>query len=182
MTQAFEPLAGVRVVDWTEGVAGPYACQLLGDLGADVVKVERPAGDWGRTMGSDATGGGAHFRALNRNKRGICLDLREPEGKAVAWRLIERADVMVSSYRPGAAEKLGVGYETVAARCPALVYARLSAYGSDGPLARLPGSDTIVQAVSGLMAQIGEPDADPHRVGVPVVDFLAARDLAIGIV
>jgi len=178
----FEPLSGVRVLDWTEGVAGPYACQLLGDMGADVIKLERPEGDWGRTMGGGPAAGGHHYRALNRNKRGLCLDLHHAEALAVAWRLIERADVMVSSYRPGVAEKFGLGYEAVAAHAPALVYARLSAYGAEGPLAALPGSDTILQAVSGLMAQIGDSDADPHRIGVPVVDFVAARDLTVGIV
>ena len=175
------PLEGLRVLDWTEGVAGPYACQMLADLGADVVKVERPEGDWGRTMGGGPASGGAHFRALNRNKRAVCLDLHRPEGVALAWRLLERADVMVSSYRPGVAERLGLGYDAIAARTPNVICARVSAYGPDGPLARLPGSDTVLQAVSGLMAQVGEPDEDPHRIGVPVIDFVAARDLVVGV-
>jgi crotonobetainyl-CoA:carnitine CoA-transferase CaiB-like acyl-CoA transferase len=182
MGSTFEPLSGVMVLDWTEGVAGPYACQMLGDLGADVIKLERPEGDWGRTMGGGPAAGGHHYRALNRNKRGLCLDLHHTEALGVAWRLIGRADVMVSSYRPGVAEKFGLGYEAVAAHAPGLIYARLSAYGAEGPLAALPGSDTILQAVSGLMAQIGDSDADPHRIGVPVVDFVAARDLTVGIV
>jgi crotonobetainyl-CoA:carnitine CoA-transferase CaiB-like acyl-CoA transferase len=178
---AFEPLLGVRVLDWTEGVAGPYACQLMADLGADVVKVERPQGDWGRTMGGGPASGGAHFRALNRNKRAVCLDLRHTGAVEIAWRLIERSDVMVCSYRPGVAERLGVGAEAVAARAPGVVYARVSAYGQDGPLSALPGSDTVLQAMSGLMAQIGEPDEDPHRIGVPIIDFVAARDVVVGV-
>jgi crotonobetainyl-CoA:carnitine CoA-transferase CaiB-like acyl-CoA transferase len=177
----FRPLGGVTVLDWTEGVAGPYACQVLGDLGADVIKIERPQGDWGRSMGGGSPLGGHNFRALNRNRRNVCLDLRRDEARGVAWRLVEKAGVMVSSYRPGVVERLGFGYEDVHARASHLVYARISAYGASGPLARRPGSDTIMQAVSGLMSLIGEPEEDPQRVGVPVVDFLAGRDAVIGV-
>lgn len=178
---AFQPLHGVQVLDLTEGVAGPYACQVMADLGAGVIKVERPQGDWGRTSGSGPAAGGYHFRALNRNRRNLCLDLRRDRGLEVAWRLLDRAQVMVTSYRPGVMESLGLGYEEVRRRVPSLVYARISAYGPAGPLARRPGSDTILQAISGLMSQIGEPDGAPQRVGVPVVDYLAARDTVVGV-
>jgi crotonobetainyl-CoA:carnitine CoA-transferase CaiB-like acyl-CoA transferase len=179
----FLPLGGCRVLDWTEGVAGPYACQMLGDLGADVVKVERPQGDWGRGTGAGSGGdlGGADFKALNRNKRDLCLDLRQAAAREVAFRLAEGADVMVTSYRPGVMERLGLGYEAVHERAPRLVYARISAFGYSGPLAHRAGSDTVMQAVSGLMSLIGDPDGAPQRVGVPVIDFLAARDAVAGI-
>ena len=173
------PLDGIRVLDWAEGVAGPYSCQLMADLGADVVKVERPQGDWGRDSGPGD--GGHHFRAYNRNKRNLCLDLAHPGGREVAYRLIENADAMVTAFRPGVTERLGIGYEHGIERNPSLVYVRISAYGYDGPLSPRPGSDTILQAVSGLMSQIGEPDGDPQRVGVPVIDILAARDAVIGV-
>ncbi|HZV51374.1 MAG TPA: CoA transferase [Candidatus Dormibacteraeota bacterium] len=184
MSQArtgFRPLAGLRVLDWTEGVAGPYACQTLGDLGADVIKVERPQGDWARGVGTGPAQGGPDFRALNRNKRDLCLDLRHPEAVEVALRLAERSDVMVTSYRPGVTERLGIGWEAVHARAPRLIYARISGFGYGGPLQHRAGSDTILQAVSGLMSQVGDPDGEPQRVGIPVVDFVAARDAVTGV-
>jgi crotonobetainyl-CoA:carnitine CoA-transferase CaiB-like acyl-CoA transferase len=173
-------LDGVRVLDWAEGVAGPYACLLLADLGADVVKVERPTGDWARTSGPGHEGGGHHYRAFNRNKRNLCLDLGTSGSTDVARRLIESADVMVTAYRPGVTERLGIGYEQAAGWNPAVVYVRISGYGYRGPLSQRPASDTILQAVSGLMSQIGDPAGDPQRVGVPVIDYLAARDAVIG--
>lgn len=174
-------LDGFTVLDLTEGVAGPCACQMLGDMGAEVLKIERPQGDWGRQMGVGHPEGGPSFRALNRNKRNICIDLRQPRGTEVIWRLIGRADAMVTSYRPGAMEKLGLGYESVHLQAPQLIYARISAFGYKGVLAERPGSDTILQAVSGLMSQIGEPEGEPQRVGVPVIDVIAARDTVIGL-
>lgn len=179
---AFQPLAGLKVVEFTEGVAGPCVCQMLGDLGAHVIKVERPQGDWGRQTGEGGSAtGGPHFRAVNRNKRDICLDLRSPRGLAVAERLVDRADVMVTSYRPGVMERLGLGYAEVASRVPGMIYVRISAYGYEGPLAERPGSDTILQAVSGLMSQIGDPDGYPQRVGIPITDMVAARDAVVGV-
>lgn len=177
----FRPLDGVRVLDWTEGVAGPYACQVLGDLGADVVKIERPQGDWARGVGTGSAQGGPDFRALNRNKRDLCLDLRVPGAVEVALRLIEGADVMVTSYRPGVMERLGLGFADVHQRNRRLVYARISGFGYSGPMRHRAGSDTIVQAMSGLMSQIGDPEGEPQRVGVPVIDFVAARDAVAGV-
>ena len=176
------PLAGLLLLDVTEGVAGPATCQTLADLGADVIKIERPQGDWGRTMGAPAgSDGGPNFQSLNRDKRDLCLDLRRPRAVEVALRLAERADVMVTSYRPGVTERLGLGYAAVRARAPRLVYARISAFGYDAPLAGKPGSDTALQAVTGLMSQIGEPDGPPQRVGIPALDVVAARDASNGI-
>ncbi|WP_126424928.1 CaiB/BaiF CoA transferase family protein [Brevibacillus marinus] len=174
---AFQPLAGVKVIDWTEGVAGPYACQIMSDLGAEIIKVERPDGDWGRTMGI----GEAQFAALNRNKRSICLDLKQPESREIAWALLKHADIMVTSYRPGVMERLGLGFEQVHRDHPQLIYGRISAFGYHGKLASRPGSDTVLQAVSGFMSQIGDADGEPYRVGIPIIDLVAARDLVIGI-
>lgn len=173
-----KPLEGIKVIDWTEGVAGPYACQLLGDLGAEVIKVERPAGDWAREMGASR---GAHFKALNRNKRDICLDIKNPKSRDVVWALIEQADIIVTSYRPGVMERIGFGFNEVHKRKPTLIYGRISAYGYNGELAKLPGSDTVLQAVSGFMSQIGDAHSVPYRVGIPIIDLVAARDLMIGI-
>lgn len=175
---AFQPLNGVKVIDWTEGVAGPYASQILGDLGADVIKVERPQGDWGRNLG---TKGNAQFIALNRNKRALCLDIKQKEGLDIAWSLIEQADMMVTSYRPHVMERLGLGYQQVKKRNPNIIYGRISGYGYKGSLAKEPASDTVLQAVSGFMSQIGDPDREPYRVGIPIVDLVAARDLLVGL-
>lgn len=174
----FQPLSGVKVIDWTEGVAGPYASQILGDLGADVIKVERPQGDWGRTLG---TQGNAQFIALNRNKRALCLDIKQKEGLEIAWSLIEQADMLITSYRPNVMERLGLSFQQVKMRNPDIIYGRISGYGYNGSLAKEPGSDTVLQAVSGFMSQIGEPDGEPFRVGIPIVDLVAARDLLVGL-
>lgn len=165
------------MLDWTEGIAGPYACQVLGDLGADVVKIERPQGDWQRGGGR----GGSYFRAVNRNKRDLCLDLKSEGALDIAWRLIATADVMVTSYRPGVMERLGLGFESVHARFAHLVYARISAYGNAGPLSEQPGTDTVIQGMSGLMSRIGEPGSEPQRTGVAVVDFMTGRDVVLGV-
>lgn len=174
---SFQPLAGVKVIDWTEGVAGPYACQILGDLGAEIIKVERPDGDWGRTMGS----GEAQFVALNRNKRSICLNIKQPESREIAWALLKHSDILVTSYRPGVMERLGLGFEQVHRVHPRLIYGRISAFGYYGKLAHRAGSDTVLQALSGFMSQIGDADSEPYRVGIPIIDLVAARDLVIGI-
>ncbi|MFM1653011.1 CaiB/BaiF CoA transferase family protein [Brevibacillus sp. B_LB10_24] len=177
----FQPLIGLRVLDWTEGVAGPYACQILGDLGADVIKVERPAGDWGRALGTQINEMGTQYIALNRNKRNICLDVRKLDGLQIAKPLIKSADIMITSFRPGAMERLGLGYEQVREYHPQIIYGRVSGYGYEGALAQLPGVDTVVQAVSGFMSQIGESERVPFRVGFPILDHGAARDLLVGI-
>jgi crotonobetainyl-CoA:carnitine CoA-transferase CaiB-like acyl-CoA transferase len=168
-------LAGKRVVDMTEGVAGPYATSLLGDMGVDVIKVERPAGDWGRTVGpGERAGFGPHFAALNRNKRAVGLDLRRPGAQDVMRRLLERADVVVSNFRPGVMEDLELSYEECAAVNPGLVYCTISAFGQSGTHARRPGSDTVMQAVSGVMDVTGEAGGAPLRVSFTLIDMTAA--------
>jgi crotonobetainyl-CoA:carnitine CoA-transferase CaiB-like acyl-CoA transferase len=170
-------LSQVRVVDMTEGVAGPYAATLLGDMGADVVKVERREGDWQRSAGRGEPGrfGNPQFIALNRNKRDIGLDLGAAGGRAVAERLVARADVVISNYRTGVMEKLGFGYERCRMLRPDLVYCTISGFGQQGAYAQLPASDTVLQAMSGVMSVVGEPDGAPLRVGFPLIDMAAAN-------
>jgi len=176
-------LAGIRVVDMTEGVAGPYASTLLGDMGADVVKIERREGDWQRSSGRGEPGrvGNAQFIALNRNKRDIGVDLDTPGGRAIVERLVSKADVVVSNYRAGVMAKLGFGH----ARCedlrPGIIYCTISGFGQQGEYSRLPASDTILQAMSGVMSVVGEPDGAPLRVGFPLIDMTAANQAVQGV-
>jgi crotonobetainyl-CoA:carnitine CoA-transferase CaiB-like acyl-CoA transferase len=168
-------LDGVRVLDMSEGVAGPYAASMLGDLGADVIKVERPGGDWARTsgrpMGEEFS---SCFVAMNRNKRAIGLNLQEPSAADVVNRLITQSDVLISNFRPGVMERLGLGYERCTELNPRIVYCAVSAFGETGPNRTLRGSDTVMQAVSGLMEITGEPDGPPTRVSFPLIDAASA--------
>lgn len=176
------PLEGLRVLDFGQGVAGPYAGQLLGDNGADVIKVEPPRGDWARTMGAqDGTGLSGTFVAVNRNKRGLCLDLRKPEAVDIARRLALRADVLVESFRPGVMDRLGLGYDALRAANAKLVYCAVSGFGETGPNAELPAGDSIMQAYGGLMSIIGERDGGPLRVGNVVSDMLAGTNAFSGV-
>lgn len=161
----------------TEGVAGPYAAMVLADQGAKVIKVERPAGDWSRPADHFHVDGesNAQFIALNRNKRDIGLDVASPGGKRILERLVGKADVLLSNYRPGVMAKLGFDYERCRTLAPDLVYCTISGFGQDGPYAELPASDTIIQAMSGVMSLVGEPDGPPLRVGFPLVDMAAAN-------
>ena len=169
----FAPLAGTRVLDLTSSLAGPTATAILGALGADVVKVERPgAGDEARAWGPPFwEGGSVMFFAANAGKRSLALDLREPRGRDVLLALAERADVAVSSLRPGAADRLGVGADALRARNPRLVHATVGAFGRRGPLAGEPGYDPLMQAAAGIMSVTGEPDGAPVRVGASLVDI-----------
>ncbi len=170
-------LADVRVVDMTEGVAGPYAATLLGDMGADVIKVERKEGDWQRNAGQGEPGryGNPQFIALNRNKRDIGVDLNSDAGRSIVGSLVSKADVVISNYRAGVMAKLGFDYERCKALRADIVYCTISGFGQDGPNAQLPASDTILQAVSGVMSVVGEPDGAPLRVGFPLIDMTAAN-------
>lgn len=172
MTSALE---GVRVLDFTRQMAGPYGTMLLGDYGADVIKVESaPNGDGSRNTGVDRMGDQSSlFLTWNRNKRSICLDMRTPEGKDAVRRLARECDVLVENYRPGVADEIGIGYDALSEINPGLVYVSVSAFG-EGPLAPFPGTDPVVQAVSGVMSVTGEPDGGPLLVGVPVADFTGA--------
>jgi crotonobetainyl-CoA:carnitine CoA-transferase CaiB-like acyl-CoA transferase len=176
------PLEGLRVLDFGQGVAGPYAAQLLGDNGADVIKVEPPRGDWARTMGAqDGTGLSGTFVAVNRNKRGLCLDLRKPEAIDIARRLALRADVLVESFRPGVMDRLGLGCDALRAANPKLVYCAVTGFGETGPNVELPAGDSIMQAYGGLMSIIGERDGGPLRVGNVVSDMLAGANAFSGV-
>jgi formyl-CoA transferase len=175
-------LAGIRVLDCSRVIAGPYCAMLLADLGADVIKVERPErGDDVRDWRGRAGGGGmsAVFAAVNRNKRGIAVDLRHPEGARLVRALAARADVLVENFVPGVAERLGVGYAAVRAENPGIVYASVSGFGQTGPYARRPGYNTIAQGMGGLMGITGPAGGPPMRAGGSIAD-LAAAYLAFG--
>lgn len=161
------PLAGVRIVDLTELLPGPYATQLLVDLGAEVIKIERPGvGDNVRALSPGM------FASVNRGKRSLCLDLKHDEGRAVLRRLATRADVLVEGYRPGVVKRLGIDYDSLRLLNPRLIYASLTGYGQTGPLAQRPGHDVNYLAAAGIVALSGAPDGPPvHQIGAPVGDL-----------
>ncbi|HUP19996.1 MAG TPA: CaiB/BaiF CoA-transferase family protein [Gemmatimonadota bacterium] len=172
------PLIGARVIDLTHILAGPFATMLLADLGADVVKVERPDGGdetraWGPPWVEAAAGAAAYFVAVNRNKRSVAIDLRGDEGRAVLWRLVEGSDAVVSNFRPGVMDRLGFSRSTVVARSPRTVYAEINGYGAGGPAAGRPAYDVIVQGETGVMDLTGFPDGPPTRVGITLGDQVA---------
>ena len=176
-------LGPLRIVDFSRVLAGPLATMVLADLGAVVTKVERPdGGDDSRQWGPpfDEAGMATYFLSVNRNKDSVALDLRVPEGVQAAHDLIDGADVVVENFRPGVMRRLGLGYDQLRTRCPGLVYCSISAFGT-GPGAALPGYDTLVQAVGGLMSITGEPDRPPQRVGVALIDVVAGLYAAVGI-
>ena len=177
------PLAGVKVLDLTQIMAGPMCTLLLADLGADVIKIERPgSGDDTRRMGTRLPNGfSAGFLALNRNKRSIALDLRSDDGKAVFRRMAQTADVVVENFRPGVMERLGLGYDALAAINPRLVYASISGFGGSGPYRNRGGFDLVAQGMSGLMSVTGFPGGPPAKVGVPITDIGAGSFTAFGI-
>jgi formyl-CoA transferase len=168
------PLEGIRVLDISQVMAGPFACMLLGDLGADVIKVEPPDGgdQTRRAMGFKMKGDDSFgFLNMNRNKRSITLDLKAEEDRAIFFRLAKTADVIVENYRPGVMKRLGIDYEAVRAVNPGIIYASISGFGQSGPWSQRPGFDLIAQAASGIMSITGEPDAPPAKSGVPVADI-----------
>jgi formyl-CoA transferase/CoA:oxalate CoA-transferase len=179
----FAPLAGLRVLDLTGSLAGPYCTGILASLGADVVKVERPdGGDDTRRWGPPfARGEGVLFLAANADKRSLALRIGAPEGHEVLLRLAGRADVFVQSLRPGLAERRGFGPDELRARNPRLVYCAIGAFGRAGPWSGLPGYDPLMQAASGIMAVTGEADREPVRVGASLVDFGTGMWAAVGI-
>jgi crotonobetainyl-CoA:carnitine CoA-transferase CaiB-like acyl-CoA transferase len=175
-------LDGIRVVDFTQFAAGPLCTMMLGDLGADVVKVEPPGGDVGRSLGPPfANGESAIFLALNRNKRSIVIDLKTEDGRRQAQRLIATADVLVENFRPGVADRLGIGFRAMRARHPRLVYCSISAYGQSGPWSGRPGVDGVLQAASGLMSVTGTEGEPPSKLQAPVVDMVAGYHAAIAV-
>lgn len=177
-------LPGLRVIDASQVMAGPYCAMLLADHGADVIKVEPPtAGDATRSALGDiqAWGESAAFLAVNRNKRSLTINLKDERGQDVFHALAQTADVLIESYRPGTAERLGIGYEALAAVNPRLVYASISGFGASGPSAKRGGYDIITQGASGIMSVTGEPGADPAKAGVPLTDIGAGTLCAFGI-
>lgn len=166
------PLDGILVVDFTRVLAGPFCTMLLADLGARVIKVERkPNGDPARGFGPFLDGRSLYFGFINRGKESIALDLKDDADRALARAIAERADVLVENFRPGAMDRLGLGWETLSARNPRLVYASASGFGQTGPWSKLPAYDTVIQAMSGLMSETGFPDGPPTRVGASVSDL-----------
>jgi formyl-CoA transferase len=187
MGQNIGALAGVKVVDLSRVLAGPYATQILGDHGAEVIKVEPPQGDetreWGPPFRDDAgaRGPAAYYVNINRNKRGIALDLTKPEAREVVFKLLADADVLVENFKIGTMEKWGMGYDVLSARFPRLIHARVSGFGAEGPLGGMPGYDAVVQAIAGLSSCNGSPESGPIKLGVPMVDMTTGLNLVIGI-
>ena len=175
-------MAGLRVIDLTRVLGGPYCTQILADHGADVIKVEPPAGDetrdWGPPFHEDDA---AYFVGINRNKRSIGLDLASEGGRAVLMKMLEGADVLIENFKPGTLDKWGIGNDVLRAKFPHLVHCRISGFGADGPRGGNPGYDAIIQAMTGMIAATGSPQSGPMRIGVPVVDITTGLYAAIGI-
>ncbi len=177
-----QPLAETRVLDLSQNLAGPYAAQILADLGADVIKVDPPGGDPARDWGPPFIGGQSPlFQAANRNKRSICLDLKNPTDRAILHRMAGACDVFLQAFRGGVPERLGVDHETIRSLNPSVIYASVTAFGAEGPLRHDPGYDPLLQARAGLMSVTGDPQGPPARVGASVVDLGTGMWTAIGI-
>ena len=168
---ALRPLAGVRVVEFCHVAAGPFCGMLLADFGADVVKVEPPDGDAMRQWPPITDGFSENFASINRGKRSVVLDLKDPAGRDAARALVLEADVLVENSRPGVMKRLGLGWDWFGERKPSLVYCSISAFGQDGPRGAEGGFDLTIQAAAGVMSVTGEPDGAPVKAGVPLVDF-----------
>jgi crotonobetainyl-CoA:carnitine CoA-transferase CaiB-like acyl-CoA transferase len=177
------PLAGTTVLDLTRVLSGPYCTMLLGDLGARVIKIERPGrGDDTRAWGPPFAGGeSTYFLSINRNKESVTLDLQQADGRAILERLLARADVLVENFRPGTLARFGLDYATLAGRHPRLVYCSISGYGQTGPRRDLAGYDAVIQAEGGLMSITGAPAGEPYRLGLPITDLVAGLFAAQGI-
>jgi crotonobetainyl-CoA:carnitine CoA-transferase CaiB-like acyl-CoA transferase len=179
------PLEGIRVIDFTHVMSGPYCTQILGDLGAEVIKIERPEiGDQTRRMPPHFVGEqkmSAYFLSLNRNKKSLTLDLKSAEGKEIVYALVKKADVVVNNFVPGTMERLGLGYETLKEINRGIVWAAITGYGQDGPYRNRPSYDIIIQAMGGVMSYTGEPDGPPVRCGIPFGDLGAASQAVSGI-
>ncbi|MBA2304793.1 MAG: CoA transferase [Acidobacteria bacterium] len=183
MTVAGHPkaLAGVRVLDVTHVMAGPFCAMVLADMGADVIKVEPPAGDSTRRMAGAVGTDSPSFNAVNRGKRGLVIDLKQPEGQQALRRLAKTADVLIENNRPGVMARFGLDYQNVVALNPGLIYASISGYGQTGPSAGKGGFDLIAQGVSGIMSVTGEPGLAPMKAGVPLTDLGAGLFALVGI-
>ena len=175
--QMQRPLKGVKVIDFSHAWAGPTCTMLLGDAGADTIKVEPTTGDFYRTAMD-----GAVFINVNRNKRSIALDLKTNEGRRIALKLLERADVLVENFVPGVMDRLGLGYQTISKMNPRMIYCSISGFGQEGPYHKRPSFDPVAQAMSGIMLATGEPDRPPVRILPPMIDYSAGIHAAYGIV
>jgi len=178
---ALTPYKGIRVLDFAQGLAGPYTAAMLAAMGADVIKVEPPEGDWGRLMGEVNGENGSMSLPANWGKRALCVDARKEQGRAVLKRLVRRADVVIESFRPRVMAKLGLDYDTLAAEQPAMIYVSISGYGEQGPYAGRAGSDSIIQAVSGMAVMNQDTEGTPRRIGMLAVDMLTATYAAFSI-
>ena len=185
MTSPIGPLSGLRVLDLTRVLAGPTCTQMLGDLGAEVIKIERPeAGDDTRGFAPPFvpnTKESAYFVGVNRNKKSVTLDIAKPEGQAIILKLLEHCDILVENFKVGALAKYGLGYEQLAKTHPRLIYCSITGFGQTGPYAPRPGYDALIQAMGGVMSLTGEPNGSPQKVGVPVADLFAGLYGCIGI-
>ncbi|HET7410333.1 MAG TPA: CaiB/BaiF CoA-transferase family protein [Paracoccaceae bacterium] len=177
-------LDGVRVIDLTRVLGGPFCTQWLGDHGAEIIKIEPPQGDevrhWGPPF-DEEVGAASYFLGINRNKRGMALDLGTETGREVLRRLLATADVLIENFKPGGMEKWGLGYDALEQEFPRLIHCRISGFGADGPLGGLPGYDAVIQAQSGLMSVNGEAGRQPIRLGVPIVDIATGMSAGFGI-
>ncbi|WP_377191802.1 CaiB/BaiF CoA transferase family protein [Ruegeria meonggei] len=183
---ATDPLAGVRVLDLTNVLAGPYCCYQLALIGADVIKVERPdGGDLARVLGADpdrnAAGMGISFLAQNAEKRSVTLNMKSERGKILLKQLVQTADVLVENFRPGVMDRLGLGYQALKAENPNLIYCAISGFGQDGPRKDDPAYDQIVQGISGVMSITGSADTAPYRVGYPAADTIGGMTAAFAV-
>ncbi len=177
------PLAGVRVLDLSRVLAGPWCAMVLGDLGAEVIKVEHPergddTRDWGMRIGSTET---AYFNSVNRNKRSVCLDLKTPEGQDLARALVKKSDIVIQNFKFGDIERLGLGYAQLSADQPGLIYCSITGYDRTGPEAARPGYDLVIQGEAGLMAINGEPTQPPLKFGIAAVDMMTGMYAAQGV-
>jgi crotonobetainyl-CoA:carnitine CoA-transferase CaiB-like acyl-CoA transferase len=181
-SQVTGALQGLRVIDLSRVLGGPYCTQALADHGAQVIKLEPPNGDETRSWGPPFVGETAsYFVGVNRNKQGICVDLSCEEGRNILWQLLEGADVLVENFKPGTLERWGMDYARLSERFPKLIHCAISGFGPDGPLGGLPGYDAAIQAMAGLMSVNGEPDGPALRVGLPVVDMVTGLNALAGI-
>jgi crotonobetainyl-CoA:carnitine CoA-transferase CaiB-like acyl-CoA transferase len=180
------PLAGVRVLECASVIAGPYCSYMLTLLGAETIKIERPSqGDWMRSQGGSAelaaAGMGSSFLSCNAGKRSVALNLKDPRGVKIAKEIASQVDVMIENWRPGTAERLGVGFDDIKAVNPKIVYCSISGFGQDGPMSPRPAYDHIIQAVSGIMSVTGTPETAPSRTGPPLIDYLTGLSAAVAV-
>ena len=185
MTEPTGPLRGIKVFDLTRVLAGPTCVQMLADLGADVIKIEKPgSGDDTRGFAPPFMPGtkeSAYFVGVNRNKRSVTLDIAKPKGQQIALDLIAQSDILVENFKVGALAKYGLGYQQLHERFPGLIYCSITGFGQTGPYAPRPGYDSLVQAMGGVMSLTGEPEGQPQKVGIPLADLFAGLYGCIGI-